>query len=136
MESPQNTSPSKVVKRVLTATLVVIVAALLLTYGRWEWLSNRYGTEMERVAVIQFEAAALPITTIVMADDIAQLKVFSRSETSAELFVEDLQGNKWLMGLQRTADGSSWTAHYDGDWQITLIHSTMGGPARRIWYWY
>jgi hypothetical protein len=109
---------------------------LLLTYGRWEFLTWRYGLELERVAVIQFEAAGLPITTILRADDIAQLKVFSCYGSKAELFLRDQEGNKWLMELQRTQDDANWTAYHDGGWQIEMIHSVMGGSAHKSFYWY
>lgn len=108
----------------------------MLTYGRWEYLTRRHGPELERVAVFEFEAAALPGTTIHRADDIAQIKVFSCGSEAAKLFLKDRQGNKWLMELERTTDGSSWTAYHHGGWQIALIYIATGSKAQRPWYWY
>ena len=136
MESTPKSSRLKVIGRIATGVIVLGILLWGLTYGRWEYLSYRHGTEMERVAVFEFEAAQLPFTTILRADDIAQIKVLSYGAETAKIFLKDRIGNKWLMGLQRSADGSSWTAYHDGVWHIEMIHSTMGGPPQRAWYWY
>lgn len=136
MESTPNSSRDKGIGRMVAAIFVVAILLWGLTYGRWEYLSYRHGTEMERVAVFEFEAAQLPFTTILRADDIAQIKVFSYNSESAEIFLRDQHGNKWLMALQRSTDGTSWTAYHDGGWQIGMIHTTMGGGPQRAWYWY
>jgi hypothetical protein len=123
-------------KHIVYGIVFCCLLGLLLTYGRWEYLTRRYGPELERVAVFEFEAAALPGTTIHRADDIAQIKVFSCGSDAAELLLKDRQGNKWLMELERTADGSSWTAYHHGGWQIALIYIAAGSKAQRPWYWY
>ncbi len=123
-------------KGVVIVVAAVMCLGLLLTYGRWEFITWRHGLALQVVAVAQFEAAHLPINTIERADDIAQFKVFSSSGDRAELFLRDLEGNKWLMGLQRSADPAGWTANYDGGWQIEMIHSVMGGSAHKSFYWY
>ncbi len=110
--------------------------ALLFTYGKWEYLTRHYGTEFERIAVIEFDAARLPITTVKRADDIALLKVFSFNSRDAQLFIQDRMGNKWLMDLNRTSDDGFWTSRGDSAWQIEMIHSTIGGPAQQSFYWY
>ena len=136
MESAPKSSRTKALGRIAAATVAGAILLWGLTYGRWEYLSYRHGTEMERVAVFEFEAAQLPIITIMRADDIAQIKVLAYNAESAKIFLKDQIGNKWLMGLLRRPDGSSWTAYHDGGWQIEMIHSTMGGGPRRAWYWY
>jgi hypothetical protein len=118
------------------AVAVLSTALIAMTYGRWEYLSWQYGSAFEPIAVIEFEAASLPITTIRRADDIAQIKLFSLTKDRADLYLQDVEGNKWLMGLRRSADHSSWSAHVDGGWQIEMIHSTLGGSAQRAFFWY
>jgi hypothetical protein len=123
-------------KHLIYSLVICALLGLLLTYGRWEYLTRRHGAELERVAVFEFEAAALPGTTIHRADDIAQIKVFSYRSEAAELFLKDRQGNKWLINLERTTDRSSWTAYHHGGWQIALIYIAAGTNAQRPWYWY
>lgn len=112
------------------------LVGLLLTYGKWEYLTHRYGTEFERIAVIEFDAARLPITTILKADDIAFLKVYKYTDIEAQLLLQDLHGNKWIMDLNRKSADHLWTSHNESGWQIEMIHSTIGGTAHRRFYWY
>lgn len=110
------------------------VAGWAATYGRWEWQTWRHGAEMRTVAVTQFQAAQLPITTVATEQDIALLKVWCYGEATACLHIEDREGNKWRMDLRR--EGGGWTAMADGAWQIDMVHSAMGGSAQRRFYWY
>jgi hypothetical protein len=123
-------------KYVAWAAAALAVIALLGTYGRWEYLSWRHGETLRPVVVSEFRNSHLPIGTISRDEDIAQLKVFSSDDQRIEVFVEDAQGNKWLVQLHRAADQGAWSAYHDGAWQIEMIHSTMGGSASRKFYWY
>jgi hypothetical protein len=115
---------------------VLAALGLSLTYGKWEYLSWRYGAAFKDVAVQEFHAAQLPIITVQDKEDIRLLKVFSYREKQAELLVLDATGNKWQLHLRRGNAQEAWTSFADGVRQIEMIHSEMGGSAHRSFYWY
>ena len=123
-------------RHLLLALSLMALGAFGLTYGKWEYLTYRHLEEMKAVAVEEMRKASLPILTVSTADDIALLKVFSWSEHSAKLMFKDIEGNKWTMELVRDDKAGPWTAYRDGSWQIDMIHSELGGSARRLFYWY
>lgn len=95
---------------------VFSMSFLGLTYGKWEYLTWRYGDEIRVALHHQL--------------DIEQLKVLSREKTRGKVFIEDPEGNKWIYYLRKGTPGGYLIDDYK------VLHSTKDDSVSQLLYWY
>ena len=116
---------------ILFISLAGLGLAWLMTYGRWEFLSQKYAKEFIQPIYNDTEKGCL-------LDYPKLLKVMNYTDSKAQVFMK--ASNKSTFLVDFTKNGGSWTMREkinDTQWvcNFTVINSRTGGSAKGI-YWY
>ncbi|NJK27884.1 MAG: hypothetical protein HC925_04260 [Coleofasciculaceae cyanobacterium SM2_3_26] len=119
-----------IAKMVGTTVGSAVVVLLLLTYGRWEWLTWRHGAAFRQAIARSLEEEVYCYVAAPKA-----LKVLQYRDLSARAFVKDETDSTYLVNFVKDTAGN-WQFHNQGICYIETVKTTQGGSADGCFYWY